>query len=123
MNDHIQYDFLYDNHFAELKEAELLTERLNLLQTVEPYIGRFYSQDYVRRHVLQQTDTEILEQDELIEKEIEDGIIPDPNAMVDPMGMEGGAPVPGGAPAPEPTDPIKAPTTPKDPDLSGQGVI
>ena len=123
MNDHIQYDFLYDNHFSELKEAELLTERLNLLQTVEPYIGRFYSQDYVRRHVLQQTDTEILEQDELIEKEIEDGIIPDPNAMVDPMGMEGGTPVPGGTPAPEPTDPIKAPTSPKDPDLSGQGVI
>ena len=123
MNDHIQYDFLYDNHFAELKEAELLTERLNLLQTVEPYIGRFYSQDYVRRHVLQQTDNDILEQDELIEKEIEDGIIPDPNAMVDSMGMEGGTPVPGGAPAPEPTDPIKAPTSPKDPDLSGQGVI
>ena len=123
MNDHIQYDFLYDNHFAELKEAELLTERLNLLQTVEPYIGRFYSQDYVRRHVLQQTDNDILEQDELIEKEIEDGIIPDPNAMVDSMSMEGGAPVPGGAPAPEPTDPIQSPTTPKDPDLSGQGVI
>ena len=123
MNDHIQYDFLYDNHFAELKEAELLTERLNLLQTVEPYIGRFYSQDYVRRHVLQQTDNDILEQDELIEKEIEDGIIPDPNAMVDSMGMEGGTPVPGGDPAPEPTDPIKAPTSPKDPDLSGQGVI
>ena len=121
MNDHIQYDFLYDNHFAELKEAELLTERLNLLQTVEPYIGRFYSQDYVRRHVLQQTDNEILEQDELIEKEIENGVIPDPNAMVDPM--EGGAPVPGGAPAPEPTDPIQSPTTPKDPDLSGQVVI
>ena len=121
MNDHIQYDFLYDNHFAELKEAELLTERLNLLQTVEPYIGRFYSQDYVRRHVLQQTDNEILEQDELIEKEIENGVIPDPNAMVDPM--EGGAPVPGGAPAPEPTDPSQSPTTPKDPDLSGQGVI
>ena len=123
MNDHIQYDFLYDNHFAELKEAELLTERLNLLQTVEPYIGRFYSQDYVRRHVLQQTDNDILEQDELIEKEIEDGIIPDPNAMVDSMGMEGGTPVPGGSPVPEPTDPIKAPTSPKDPDLSGQGVI
>ena len=123
MNDHIQYDFLYDNHFAELKKSELLTERLNLLQTVEPYIGRFYSQDYVRRHVLQQTDNDILEQDELIEKEIEDGIIPDPNAMVDPMGMEGGAPVSGGDPAPEPTDPIKSPTSPKDFDLSGQGVI
>jgi len=120
MNDHIQYDFLYDNHFAELKEAELLTERLNLLQTVEPYIGRFYSQDYVRRNILQQTDSEILEQDELIEREIENGIIPDPNAMADPMAMEGGA----SEPTPtEPTNAIQAPTTPKDPDLGDQGVI
>ena len=120
MNDHIQYDFLYDNHFAELKEAELLTERLNLLQTVEPYIGRFYSQDYVRRNILQQTDSEILEQDELIEREIENGIIPDPNAMADPMAMEGGVSEPTST---EPTNAIQAPTTPKDPDLGGQGVI
>ena len=121
MNDHIQYDFLYDNHFAELKEAELLTERLNLLQTVEPYIGRFYSQDYVRRHVLHQNDNEILEQDTLIEKEIENGVIPDPNAMVDPMAMEGGGTLP---PGQEPVgDPIQAPPIPKDPDMGGQGVI
>jgi hypothetical protein len=120
MNDHIQYDFLYDNHFAELKEAELLTERMNLLQTVEPYIGKYYSQDYVRRNILQQTDSEILEQDELIEREIENGIIPDPNAMADPMAMEGGV----SEPTPtEPTNAIQAPTTPKDPDLGGQGVI
>jgi len=120
MNDHIQYDFLYDNHFAELKEAELLTERMNLLQTVEPYIGKYYSQDYVRRNILQQTDSEILEQDELIEREIENGIIPDPNAMADPMAMEGGV----SEPTPtEPTNAIQAPTTPKDPDLGDQGVI
>ena len=87
MEEHIQYDFLYDNHFAELKEAELLTERLNLVATAEPYVGKYYSQDYVRRSILRQTDQEILEQDALINKEIEDGIIPDPNA---PMPMEGG---------------------------------
>ena len=87
MEEHIQYDFLYDNHFAELKEAELMTERLNLVATAEPYVGKYYSQDYVRRNILRQTDQEILEQDEIIQKEIEDGIIPDPNA---PMPMEGG---------------------------------
>ena len=87
MEEHIQYDFLYDNHFAELKEAELLTERLNLVATAEPYVGKYYSQDYVRRQILRQTDQEIIEQDELIDKEISDGIIPDPNA---PMPMEGG---------------------------------
>ena len=85
MSEHIQYDFLYDNHFAELKESELLNERLNSLQAAEPYIGKYYSQDYVRRKILRQTDVEILEQDELIGKEIKAGIIPDPNAPVDPQ--------------------------------------
>ena len=83
MSEHIQYDFLYDNHFSELKEAELLNERLTLAQTAEPYIGKYYSQDYVRRKILRQTDVEILEQDALIKKEIKDGVIPDP-ATIDP---------------------------------------
>jgi len=102
MSEHIQYDFLYDNHFSELKEAELLNERLSLAQTAEPYIGKYYSQDYVRRKILRQTDIEILEQDKLIKDEIKKGIIPDPNAPVDPetgmpldssAGMDLGAPV------------------------------
>jgi hypothetical protein len=83
MSEHIQYDFLYDNHFSELKEAELLNERLSLAATAEPYVGKYYSQDYVRRKILRQTDIEILEQDKLIEAEIEAGIIPDP-ATIDP---------------------------------------
>jgi hypothetical protein len=84
MDEHIQYDFLYDNHFAELKDAELLNERLNMVQVAEPYIGKYFSQDYVRRKILRQTDIEIIEQDALIEKEIKDGIIPDPSIPVDP---------------------------------------
>ena len=84
MSEHIQYDFLYDNHFSELKEAELLNERLTLCQTAEPYIGKYYSQDYVRRNILRQTDMEIIEQDALIKKEIKDGVIPDPSIPVDP---------------------------------------
>jgi hypothetical protein len=85
MSEHIQYDFLYDNHFAELKDAELLNERLNMVQVAEPYVGKYFSQDYVRRKILRQTDTEILEQDVLIKKEIESGVIPDPNQPVDPQ--------------------------------------
>ena len=84
MSEHIQYDFLYDNHFSELKEAELLNERLTMVQTAEPYVGKYFSQDYVRRKILRQTDVEILEQDALIKKEIKDGIIPDP-ATIDPQ--------------------------------------
>jgi len=83
MEQHIQYDFLYDNHFSELKDSELLTERLNMVATAEPYVGRYFSQDYLRRKILRQTDEEILEQDQLIEKEIKKGVIPDP-ATIDP---------------------------------------
>jgi len=85
MDEHIQYDFLYDNHFAELKDAELLNERLNMVQVAEPYVGRYFSQDYLRRKILRQTDVEILEQDMLMKKEIENGIIPDPNTPIDPQ--------------------------------------
>jgi hypothetical protein len=118
MADHIQYDFLYDNHFAELKDAELTTERLNLAALAEPYVGRYYSQDYVRRNILRQTDEEIIEQDALIEDEIENGVIPDPNAMVDPAtgGPAAGVPDIGAAQTP---DAIQAPTSPKDPTTPG----
>jgi len=96
MSDHIQYDFLYDNHFAELKEAELTTERLNLAALAEPYVGKYYSNDFVRRKILRQTDIEIEEQDALIEKEIKDGVIPDPSQMdVDPATGQPIAPAPG----------------------------
>ena len=85
MSEHIQYDFLYDNHFSELKETELFTERLNAAAQAEPYVGRYFSQDFVRRKLLRQTDLEIIEQDKLMEKEIADGTVPDPNAALDPM--------------------------------------
>ena len=84
MEEHIQYDFLYDNHFSELKDAELLNERLSMIAAAEPYVGKYFSQDYLRRKILRQTDEEIIDQDKLIAKEIKDGIIPDPNAPVDP---------------------------------------
>jgi len=84
LSEHIQYDFIYDNQFAELKETEMMNERLGTLATIEPYIGRFYSQEWVRKNILRQTDGEIIEQDEQIEKEIKDGIIPDPASM-DPI--------------------------------------
>ena len=100
MSEHIQYDFLYDNHFSELKESELLNERLGSLQAAEPYIGKYFSQDYVRRKILRQTDEEILEQDRLIKKEIKDGVIPDP--MAQPVDPATGQPMDLGQPVMEP---------------------
>jgi hypothetical protein len=110
ISDHIQYDFLYDNQFAELKESELMNERLGTLASIEPYIGKYYSVDYVRRKILRQTDTEIKEIDKQIEQEITDGIIPDPNA-VDPIT---GEPLPGGDDLGD---------IPMEPDLEGDGAI
>jgi len=118
MSEHIQYDFLYDNHFAELKDAELLNERLNMVQTAEPYVGKYFSQDYVRRKILRQTDVEIIEQDSLIEKEIKAGIIPDP-ATIDPqtgLPFEQTADMDLGKPVTEPEldgSPAEAPELPK----------
>jgi hypothetical protein len=104
MSDHIQYDFLYDNQFAELKESELLQSRLGNLATIEPYIGKYYSTEYVRKKVLRQTDTEIIEIDSQIEDEINKGIIPMPGS-VDPITGE-----PLG-------DPMDVGGTPTDPNL------
>ena len=114
ISDHIQYDFLYDNQFAELKESELLEGRLGILATIEPYIGKYYSTEYVRKKVLRQTDAEIIDIDEQIEDEIQKGILPDPSA-VDPItgeplpqdginGEAGQVPTNGEAPMVDPQD-------------------
>ena len=118
LEEHIQYDFLYDNHFSELKEAELMTERLNIAATAEPYVGKYYSQDWVRRKIIRQTDEEIIEQDKQIAKEIEQGIIPDPMAPVDP---ETGLPMePMGGMSPDNTNGAsgKVPLDPEAPTLT-----
>ena len=99
LKDNIQYDFLYDNHFAELKETELMQERFNLLAQAEPYIGKYYSQQYIRTKILRQTDGEMVEEDKQIEKEIETGAIPDPS-LIDPI--TGEQMIPGGESPPVP---------------------
>ena len=74
MAEHIQFDYKYDNHFAELKDHELMTERLNIMVAIEPYIGTYYSRDYVKRKILRQTDEEIEEMAQEMEEENEAGI-------------------------------------------------
>jgi len=115
ISDHIQYDYLYDNQFAELKESELLEGRLGILATIEPYIGKYYSTEYVRKKVLRQTDAEIIDIDEQIEDEISKGILPDPSS-IDPItgeplppqdgidGEAGQVPTDGEAPMVDPQD-------------------
>jgi len=78
----IQYDFVQDGHFAELKNTELLRERLALANEMREYVGKFYSVNYIRKNVLKQNEREIEEMDKQIKKEIDDGIIQNPMAQV-----------------------------------------
>lgn len=93
LSEHIQFDFLYDNHFADLKKNEIMNDKLGVVAAMEPYLGRYFSAEYVRKHILGQSDSEILEIDKQINKEIEKGIIPDPAAMMAPDMMGGQPPM------------------------------
>ena len=66
--DFIQYEFATDNHFTELKEAEILRERLDTLGGIADYIGKYYSNEYVRKYVLRQTEEDI----KIIDAQIKD---------------------------------------------------
>jgi hypothetical protein len=113
LSEHIQYDYVYDNHFSELKEAELIQNRINVLAIAEPYVGKYFSVDYVRRTILKQTDSEIVEIDAQIALEKESGIIPPP---VDPTT---------GLPIGEPQLPIESPAlgeVPMSPEVSTDAV-
>ena len=66
--DFLQYEFATDNHFTELKEAEILRERLDTLGTIGDYVGKYYSNEYVRKYVLRQTEEDI----KIIDQQIKD---------------------------------------------------
>ena len=72
--EHIFYDFIKDNNFSELKDAELVRERLSLLSNVDPYTGRYFSQAWIQRNVLRMTDDEIVEMQKEIDEEKEAGL-------------------------------------------------
>ena len=65
----IYYDFLEDNHFSELKNAEIMRERLNTLRDIDEYVGKYYSAEWVRKNVLMQTEDEIEEINGQIDQE------------------------------------------------------
>lgn len=112
----IKFNFNTDNYFSELKDAEILRERISTLQQVQPYIGMFYSQEWVKKNILQQTDEDI----ETMAKEIQSED-PMPGTIVGDAMMaqqqaadmqaqpqDGAAPQDGGgqpAPAAKPKDP------------------
>jgi len=78
MEEHIQYDFLFDNHFNELKQQEMMLQRMNLVAQMDPFLGKYFSVDYIRRQVLQQSDKDIKEMDKQIATDINSGVAMNP---------------------------------------------
>ena len=78
MKEHIQYDYLYDNHFTELKNIEMLNEKLNTITAMEPFMGRYFSTEYVRTNILGQSEVEKKELDVQMKDDISSGKIIDP---------------------------------------------
>jgi hypothetical protein len=69
----IQYNFRQDSHFSELKHTEVMRERLEIAQTIDEYVGKYYSKQWLRKNVLNQTEEEIRMIDSEMAGEIEDG--------------------------------------------------
>jgi len=93
----IYYDFRKDNNFTELREAELLQNRLQMVQLVDPFVGRYFSNHYVQNKILMMTDEEIESMQKQIQEEKD--TLPD-----DMQGPVLGGPPQGAAPQAEPED-------------------
>jgi len=78
MKEHIQYDFLFDNHFNELKEQELMMQRINLATQMDPFVGKYFSVEYIRRQILQQNEKEYKDIDTQMNREIDLGLAMSP---------------------------------------------
>jgi len=81
IKEHVQYNFIADNYFSEMKEKEVMNERLAMLQQMDPYAGKYFSVEYLRRNILRQTDNEMKELDEQMASEIADGLVVSPVEM------------------------------------------
>jgi hypothetical protein len=112
MQEHIQYDFQFDNHFEELKQAELMGNRLQVATQLDPFLGKYYSIEYVRKQILMQSDTEYEQITKQMESEIAEGKIPDPihTNLMNAATLEMGAAPP---PPPEPAVAPKPKTSEK----------
>jgi hypothetical protein len=87
MKEHIQYDYLFDNHFNELKEIEMMNQRMLTVTQMDTFVGKYFSVEYIRRNVLGQKDKQFEEIDRQIKGEIASGLAIDPaqTNMMDTM--------------------------------------
>ena len=82
MKEHIQYDYLKDNHFTELKNLEMKTEQLNVLGLMDPFVGKYFSIEYIRSEVLGMTEKQMEEMDMQMGDDIESGRAINPTDLV-----------------------------------------
>ena len=78
MQQHIQWDWLFDNHFNELKELEMVAQRMAMVTQMDQFVGKYFSVEHIRRQILQQNETEYKELDKQMNAEIESGLALDP---------------------------------------------
>jgi len=91
----IRFDYAKDNYFAELKESEILTGRLNTLNLAEPYVGKYYSHTWIRKNILRQSEEDIEQMDEDMEEEQDDERYNPPvDGQGNPMAAGSGIPNP-----------------------------
>ena len=83
MKEYVSYDFQKDSHFVELKEAEILRERINTLEQMDQFVGKYYSEAWIRKNVLRQSEQEISDIDNEIKSQGAVGLGPDDD-MPDP---------------------------------------
>ena len=88
----IAFKFNMDSHFSELKESEVLKDRLQSARDAEDFVGKYYSRDFVRRHILKQTAEDIEEINKAIQSEMAEGKILPPEGQMTPAGAEGAPP-------------------------------
>ena len=98
LNQNISYDFNEDSYFNELRETEILKERLQMLGQIDPLVGKYYSTEYVRKHILQQSDEEItlIDSQNTAERQKAEMEAAAAAAMAPPPMDPGMAPPPGG---------------------------
>lgn len=114
-----KYEYSEDNHFAELRNTEILRDRISMLRDIDDYTGKYYSHEWIRRNVLYQTEEDIKEIDEQIVEE-QDNPQYNPPVEMGPDGQPQEVPGPedtSGALGPDTGKPSKVPSLPKVPDL------
>ena len=79
--EHISFDYIEDNYFAELKEAEIWRERFEMLGALDEFVGTYISNEWVRKNVLRFSDDDIADIQKQIDKETDSGdnVMPDPD--------------------------------------------